>query len=159
MAKDDQEQSGNKDADPRKAVARELWERLGKSRPGPTNADLVYIARFVPLLSTAAVKTLLNHPLTVDELKELIQHVPKAQEIACKRLLELPSSEVKEEDLKFAFAETKSLHVAKVLLKRFPSNANLGLIERTTDELSDLIAKIRAQETTSTIMKEIDRKL
>jgi len=159
MAKAQQEKGGKQERDPRLDLARDLWERLGKSRPGPTNDELLYIARFVPLLSKVAVKTLLARTLTVAELKSLIQHVPKAQEAAAKRLLEMPASELSEEDIKFVFTETKSPEVGMVLLKRYPSNGNLGLVERTTDQLGDLVTQIREQEPTSVILKEIDRKL
>jgi hypothetical protein len=159
MSKATQESGGNKNEDPRLALARELWERLGKSRPGPSIENLIFIARFVPLLSMAAIKTLLTRSLTVSELKELVQHVPRAKEVATKKLLELPPEQLTEDDLKFVFTETRHPEVGKVLLKRFPSNGNLGLAERTTDDLKELIDKLRVQETTSVVLREIDRRL
>jgi hypothetical protein len=151
--------SESKKADPRKDKARELWERLAKSRPGPDNKDLIYLARFVPLLATAAIKTLLNRKLTIEELKELIQHAPKAKELATKRALELGPDEIGEEDLRFIVTQTRSVDAAKMLLKRFPFDTNLGLVERSIPELLSAIEKMRSQPTTSSIMKEIDRVL
>lgn len=151
--------SPSKKNDVQKELARELWERLAKSRPGPDNKDLIYLARFVPPLSSAAVKTLLNRKLTLDELKELIQHVPKARDAATKLLLKTYTDSLTEEDLRFLFTQTRSTEVGKYLLKKFPNDANLGLIERTTEELKDVIEKMRQQEPTKSVLREIDRKL
>lgn len=144
---------------PEKALARELWERLAKSRPGPSNKDLMYLARFVPSLSNAAVKTLLNRSLTLEELKELIQHVDHARTAATKVAIKSFGDELTEEDLRFIFSQTKSVEIGKYLLKKYPNDANLGLVERTTEELKDVVEKMRQQEPTKAIMKEIDRKL
>lgn len=151
--------SESKKNDPRLETARELWERLAKSRPGPDTADLIYLARFVPLLSTAAVKTLLNRRLTMEQLRELIQHAPKGKEAATKKVLELPPEEVSEDDLKFVFNQTKIPEVGRLLLKRFPTDTNIALVERTTDQLKEIIEKMKAQEGTRAIMREIDRRL
>lgn len=142
-----------------KALAKELWERLAKSRPGPSNKDLMYLARFVPLLSTAAVKTLLGRSLTLEELKELIQHVPKSQESATKLLVKVYGEELTEDDLRFIFTQTKSIEIGKYLLKKYPNDANLGLAERMTDDLIEVVEKMRKQEPTKAILREIDRKL
>ncbi len=159
MSEDGSESSPKKESDPRKALARDLWERLAKSRPGPDNKDLIYLARFVPLLSSAAVKTLLGRKLDLEELKELIQHVPKAREAATKIAIKQHSDEITEEDLRFFFTQTKSAEIGKYLLKKHPNDANLGLVERTVDDLKPVVAKMRQQEPTKTIMREIDRKL
>ncbi|MCA9083418.1 MAG: hypothetical protein KDA81_05155 [Planctomycetaceae bacterium] len=149
-----------KAVDPRKKeLAKQLWERLAKSRPGPDNKDLLYIARFVPLLASGAIKTLLTRKLSVDELKELIQYVPKARDIAIKLYLQMGVENAEEEDLRFILSHSASLDAAKVLLKRFPSDPNLILVERTVEELKDVVAKIRKQELTRAVMKEIDRVL
>ena len=142
----------------KKQLAKELWERLAKSRPGPDNKDLMFLARFVPLMSTAAAKTLLTKKLTLDELKELIQYVPKAKEAATKLALKM-GSELEEDDVRFIFTQTKSSEVGKFLLKRFPNDANLGLVERTVDDLTDFVAEVRDREPTKTVLREIDRKL
>ena len=148
-----------KKVDPRKQIARELWERLAKSRPGPDNKDLIFLARFVPLLSTSATKTMLARKLNLEEIKELLQHVPIAKEAATKLALKLPPDEITEEDLRFVFTQSRSVEVAKVLLKRYPNDANLGLIERTIDVMADVIAKMRQQEPTRDVLREIERKL
>ena len=149
-----------KKADPKKQEkARELWERLAKSRPGPDNKDLIYLARFVPALGKAALKTLLSRKLNIEELKELIQHAPKARDAATKLALEKHTADLTEEDLRFIFTQTKSHDAAKLLLKRYPHDANLGLIERTSPELQDAIDQVKARETTVSVMKEIDRVL
>ncbi len=50
---DESSASAPKKVDPaKKEIALQLWERLGKSRPGPDNKDLIFIARFVPLLTS-----------------------------------------------------------------------------------------------------------
>jgi hypothetical protein len=145
--------------DPRKKIARDLWERLAKSRPGPDNADLIFLARFVPLLSSSATKTLLGRKLTMDEVKELLQHVPKAKEATTKLVLKMPPEDVNEEDLRFVFSHSRSVDAARALLKRFPNDSNLGLVERTIDDLKDVIAKMREQEPTKFVRREIERKL
>ena len=142
-----------------KATAKELWERLAKSRPGPDKKDLMYLARFVPLLSSSASKTLLSKKLTLDELKDLIQYVPKARDAAAKQALKLGGDVLTEDDLRFLFTQTKSLDVGRYLLKKYPNDANIGLIDRTTPELKDTIEELRARESTKEIMAEIDRKL
>lgn len=142
-----------------KIKARELWERLGRSRPGPDNKDLLFVARFVPSLASSAVKTLFQRELNVEELKELIQHVPKAQDAATKMLLKRPESEVTEEDLRFVATHTKSPEAARLLLKRFPNDAVLGFVERTIDGLQELVDKIRSREATRNVMREIERLL
>ncbi len=159
MSEEGAESSPKKDSDPRKAIARDLWERLAKSQPGTDNKDVIYLSRFVPLLSSAAVKTLLGRKLTLDELKELIQHVPKAREAATKIAIKQFSDDLTEEDLRFFFTQTKSADIGKYLLKRFPNDANLGLAERTLDDLKPAVAKMREQEPTKTVLREIDRKL
>lgn len=151
--------SGVEKEDPKKQKARELWDRLAKSRPGPDNKDLIFLARFVPLLSSAALKTLLKRKLTLDELKELIQHAPKARDAATKLALNLDPDDVTEEDLRFIFTQTKSVDVAKLLLKRYPHDANLAFVERTVEGMKDLVEEIRKKETTSAVLKEIDRRL
>lgn len=145
--------------DPRKELARQLWERLAKSRPGPDNKDLIYLARFVPLLSSVAVKTLFGRKLSLEELKELIQHVPKARDAATKLTIKTYGDELTEEDLRFMFSQTHSIEIGKYLLKKYPNDANLGLAERTVDDLKELVARIREQEPTKTVLREIDRKL
>lgn len=142
-----------------KANAKKLWERLAKSRPGPDKKDLMYLARFVPLLSSSASKTLLNKKLTLDELKELIQYVPKARDAAAKQALKLGGDVLTEDDLRFLFSQTKSVDVGRYLLKKYPNDANMGLVERTTGELKEIVTELRARETTKEVMKEIDRKL
>lgn len=142
-----------------KEAARQLWERLAKSRPGPDNKDLMYLARFVPLLSSSASKTLLSRKLTLDELKELIQYVPKAKEAATKLALKMGTDVLTEEDLRFIFSQTKAVDVGKYLLKKYPNDANMALVERTVDDLSDLVEKMRGLEATKSVMREIDRKL
>lgn len=145
--------------DPRKQIARELWERLAKSRPGPDNKDLIFLARFVPLLSSSATKTLLGRKLNMDEIKEILQHVPKAKEIATKMVLKMPPGEVTEEDLRFVFSNSRSVDAAKILLKRYPNDANMGLIERNIDDLKEVIERMRKQEPTKSVLREIERKL
>ncbi len=148
-----------KRSDPRKAVAKDLWERLAKSRPGPDNKDLLYIARLVPALSSAAVKTLLARKLNLEELKELIQHVDSARTAATKLAVKSFGDELTEEDLRFIFSQTKSVDIGKYLLKKYPNDANLGLVERSIDDLQDVVDKMRKQETTKNVLREIDRKL
>lgn len=143
----------------KKELAQQLWERLAKSRPGPDNKDLIYIARFVPLLSSGAVKTLLGRKLSLTELKELIEHVPKAKDGAAKLALQLPAEELGEDDLKFIVTQTHSVDAAKALLKRFPSDLNLALVENNVDGLQEIIDKMRRQESTRDVLREIDRKL
>ena len=142
-----------------KEAAKQLWERLAKSRPGPDNKDLMYLARFVPLLSSSASKTLLGRKLTLAELKELIQYVPKAKDAAAKQALKMGSDVLTEEDLRFIFVQTRSPDVGKYLLKKYPNDANLGLVERTVDELGGVVEKMRTLESTKNVMREIDRKL
>ena len=156
---DDGSAAAPKKNDPKKEAARELWDRLRKSRPGPDNKELIYLARFVPLLSTVAAKTLLTRKLNIEELKELIQHVPKAQEAATKVILKTYADVLSEDDLRFIFTQTKSVDVAKFLLKQFPNDANLGLVERNAEGLKDSVEKIRQLEPTKTVLREIDRKL
>lgn len=156
---EDSSASPPKKVDPRKQIARDLWERLAKSRPGPTNEDLIFLARFVPLLSSSATKTLLGRKMKMEEIKELLQHVPKAKEATTKLVLKMPPEEVTEEDLRFVFTQSRSLDAAKILLKRFPNDANLGLIERTIDDLNPVIEKMRKQEPTKLVLREIERKL
>ncbi|MDG1898187.1 MAG: hypothetical protein P8J37_25065 [Fuerstiella sp.] len=145
--------------DPKKEIARELWDRLRKSRPGPDNKELIFLARFVPMLSTVAAKTLLTRSLNMEELKELIQYVPKAQEAATKLALKNGADNLSEDDLRFIFTQTKSVEVAKFLLKQFPNDANLSLVERNVEALKDSVEKIRQLEPTKTVLREIDRKL
>lgn len=159
MSKPGSESQDTAAKDPRRETARQLWERLGKSRPGPSNNDLIYLARFVPLLATSAIKTLFARTLSVAELKELVQHVPRAQELAVKRLIENFADQVSEDDLRFVLTETKIPEVAKLLLKRFPTDSNLNLVDRTTESLKDSVVKLRTMETTAAIMKEIDKRL
>lgn len=159
MAEGESAAPATEKSDPQKALARELWERLAKSRPGPSNKDLMYLARFVPSLSNAAVKTLLNRTLTLDELKELIQHVDHARTAATKVAIKSFGDELTEDDLRFIFSQTKSAEIGKYLLKKYPNDANLGLVDRTSDELKDVVEKMRQQEPTKAVMKEIDRKL
>ena len=146
-------------SDPKKDVARDLWDRLRKSRPGPDNKELIYLARFVPMLSTVAAKTLLTRSLNIEELKELIQHVPKAQEAAAKLALKNGADSLSEDDLRFIFTQTKSVDVAKLLLKQHPNDSNLALVERNVEALKDSVEKIRQLEPTKTVLREIDRKL
>jgi hypothetical protein len=157
---DDGPVSAPKKADPaKKEVAQQLWERLAKSRPGPDNKDLMFLARFVPLLSSGAVKTLLGRKLTLAELKELIEHVPKAREGAIKMALALSSEQLGEDDLRFILTHSKSVEVAKHLLKRFPTDSTLILVENNVDGLKDVIEKMRQMESTRDVLREIDRKL
>ena len=156
---EDASASPPKKNDSQKALAKELWERLAKSRPGPDNKDLLYLARFVPSLSGAATKTLLSRKLNLEELKELIQHVPKARDAAVKLAVKTFADELTEEDLRFIFSQTRSAEIGKYLLKKFPNDANLGLVERTIDDLTDVVEKMRQQEPTKSVLREIDRKL
>lgn len=142
----------------KKKIARELWERLARSRPGPDHKDLMFLARFVPLLSSSAAKTLLGKTLTLEELKELIQYVPKAKDAAIKQALKM-GSDLSEDDVRFIYTHSKSEEVGKYLLKKYPNDANLSLVERTTEGLKDLVAEIREREPTGTVLREIDRKL
>lgn len=143
----------------KKELAQHLWERLGKSRPGPEIKDLIFIARFVPMLSSSAVKTLMGRKLSLAELKELIEHVPKATESAAKLALQLYQDELEEDDLKFLVSEARSTDAAKMLLKRFPSDPNLNLIDNTIDSLKDAVKKVREQEPTRDVLRDIERKL
>ena len=143
----------------KKDLARQLWERLAKSRPGPDNKDLVYLARFVPLLAMGAIKTLLSRKLTLDELKELIQHVPKAQEGAVQMAIKVYGDELTEDDLRFMVTNSRLPEVAKYLLQRFPTDLNLIQVENTVDGMSEYIQQIRNQEQTRDIMREIDKRL
>ncbi|MEZ6124072.1 MAG: hypothetical protein R3C49_12980 [Planctomycetaceae bacterium] len=145
--------------DPRKETAKVLWERLAKSRPGPDNKDLMFLSRFVPLLSKSAVKTLLNRKLTMEELKELIQHVPMAKEAATKLALKQYADDISEEDLRFIFSQTRYPDVGRLLLKRYPNDANLGLVDRNCEELKELVVRIREQEPTKNVLRDIDRLL
>ncbi len=157
---DDGSASVPKVADPaKKEVARLLWERLARSRPGPDNKELIFLARFVPLLSSGAVKTLLGRKLSLLELRELVQYVPKSRESAAKLVLQMSADELTEDDLKYFLTHTKSEEIAKQLLKRFPLDANLSHVESTIDTLKDLIEKIRQQERTRDVLREIERKL
>lgn len=142
----------------KKELAKELWERLAKSRPGPDIKDLLFLARFVPLLSSPAAKTLLTKKLNLDQLKELIQYVPKAKDAAVKLALKM-SSELDEDDIRFIFTQSKSPEVGKYLLKKYPNDANIGLVDRTIDELKDLVEEMKNKESTKNILREIDRKL
>ena len=148
-----------KPTEAQKEIARELWERLAKSRPGPTIKDLMFLARFVPVLSSSAVKTLLSRDLTLEDLKELIQHVPKAQEKATKQIIKKFGEDLTEDDLRFIFSQTKSVEIGKYLLKKYPNDANLGLAERTCEELKETVEQMRQQEPTKAILREIDRRL
>ncbi len=143
----------------KKELAQQLWERLGKSRPGPDNKDLIFLARFVPLLSSGAVKTLLGRKLNLTELRELIEHVPKAREGAVKLVLQMPIEDLSEDDLRFMLTHTRAPEVAKLLLKRYPSDLNLIQVENAVDTLKELVEKIRQQEPTRDVLREIDRKL
>ena len=145
--------------DPQKKVkARALWERLANSRPGASNKDLLYLARFVPVLSTAAVKTLFTRKLSTDELKELVQHVPRAQDAAVKVALKNVDA-LSDDDLRFLITHTKSKEVARVLLKRNSGDAVIAFLERTVPELESSLQEIRQKELTSVVLKEIDRVL
>lgn len=143
----------------KKKLAKELWERLAKSRPGPDSKDLMFLARFVPLLSGSAAKTLLSKKPTLSELKELIQYVPKARDAAIKAALKLGTDKLDEDDVRFLFTQSKSPEVGKFLLKKYPNDANIGLVERTIDDLEDFVAAIREKEPTKNVLREIDRKL
>ena len=138
--------------------ARELWERLAKSRPGPDNKDLLYLARFVPLLSGAGVKMLLTRSLSFAELKELIQHVPSARDAAVDLALTNPDT-LSEDELRFLVTQTSSVEAAKVLLRKNPGNAVLSFVERTVEQLKDAVEKIRQKEQTSEVLREINRAL
>lgn len=142
----------------KQAKAKQLWERLANSRPGPDNKDLLYLARFVPILSSAAVKTLLSRKLSVAELKELVQHVPKAQDAAIKAILKKADS-LSEDDLRFLITHTKSKDAARVLLQRNSGNAVIAFLERTVEGIRDTLEQIKQKEQTSAVLKEIDRVL
>lgn len=154
-----EQQPSEATVDPKKLLARELWARLAKSRPGPTTEELIYLARFVPLLSKSAIKTLAGRTLALDDLKELIQYVPKAKDLAIKMALKLGADALNEEDMRFLFTQSKAPEIGKALLKKYPNDANIGLVERTTDELAEYIGKMKEQEPTKTVLREIDRKL
>ncbi|MBL8818289.1 MAG: hypothetical protein JNL58_19840 [Planctomyces sp.] len=157
---DESSASAPKKVDPaKKELALQLWERLGKSRPGPDNKDLIFIARFVPLLTSGAVKTLLARKLALSEIKELAEHVPRAQEGVIKLVTQMTPDELSEEDLRFFFTHTKSVDIARMLLKRFPTDQNLALVEGRTDALKEAIEKMRLQEKTRDLMREIERRL
>ena len=159
MADDVSASQPKKYTDADRETAKQLWERLAKSRPGPDNKDLLYLARFVPLLSSSASKTLLGRKLSLAELKELIQYVPKAKDAAAKQALKMGTDVLTEDDLRFIFTQTKSPDVGKYLLKKYPNDANLGLVERMVDELAGVVEKMRTLEGTKNVMREIDRKL
>ena len=142
----------------KKARARELWERLANSRPGPANQDLIYLARFVPLLSKAAVKSLVSRKLSVSELKELVQHVPRAQDAAVKAAMKKVDSP-SEDDLKFLVTHARSKEAALALLERNPGDGVIGFIERNLPDLSGELDAIREKEQTSVVLREIDRLL
>ena len=142
----------------KKANARELWERLAKSRPGPNNKDLLYLARFVPLLSASAVKTLMTRSLSFEDLKELIQHVPKARDAAVQLALKDPAS-LSEGDLRFLVTQTQSVEAARLLIRRNPGNAVLGFVERNIEQLRDVVEEVRQKEQTTDVLREIDRVL
>jgi len=141
-----------------KVKARALWERLANSRPGPDNKELLYLARFVPALSTAATRTILTRKLGIDELKELVQHVPKSRDAAVKAALN-NTDNLSEDDLRFLITHTKSKEAAKVLLKRNSGNSVIAFLERTIEELQDSLEEIKQKELTSVVLKEIDRVL
>ena len=153
------ENATTKTTDSQKELAKELWERLAKSRPGPTIKDLMFLARFVPALSSSAAKTLLGRDLSLEQLKELIQHVPKARDKATRLIVKKYGEDLTEEDLRFIFTQTKSLEIGKYLLKKYPNDANLSLTERTCEELKGVVEQMRKQETTKSILREIDRRL
>jgi len=145
--------------DPRKkARARELWERLAKSRPGPANKDLIYLARFVPVLSRAAVKSLITRKLSVEELKELVQYVPIARDAAIKAALKKADS-LSEDDLRFLIIHTKSKEAARVLLERNPGDGVIAFVERMVPELEGTLEDMKQQELTAAVLREIDRML
>jgi hypothetical protein len=145
--------------DPRKkARARELWERLAKSRPGPANKDLIYLARFVPVLAKAAVKSLISRKLNVDELKELVQYVPIARDAAVKAALKKPDS-LSEDDLRFLIIHTKSKEAAGILLERNPGDGVIAFVERSVPELDGKLEDMKQQELTAGVLREIDRVL
>ena len=156
---DDGSPAKSSKVDPRKKErARQLWERLANSRPGPDNKDLLFLARLVPLLSTAAVKTLLNRSVSVEELRELVQHVPKARDAAVTMLLKR-IDELSEEDLRFIITQTKSRDAARILIRRNPGDAVLSFVERTVDDMKDIVEAVRKKEATSAVLREIDRLL
>ncbi len=145
--------------DPRKkAKARDLWERLAKSRPGPENKDLIYLARFVPVLSKAAVKSLITRKLSVEELKELVQYVPRARDAAVKAALKKADS-LSEDDLRFLIIQTKSTEAAKELLERNPGDGVIAFVERNIPEMEGTLEDVKNQELTSAVLREIDRVL
>ena len=118
----------------------------------------MFLARFVPLLSTAAVKTLLNRSVSISELKELIRHVPKAHDAAIKVMLSR-ADELTEDDLRLLVTETKSPEIARLLIKRNPGDAVLGFVERTIESMKEYVDGIRKKESTSNVLREIDRLL
>jgi hypothetical protein len=142
----------------KKARARELWERLAKSRPGPANKDLIYLARFVPVLSKAAVKSLMTRKLSIEELKELVQHVPIARDAAVKASLKKADS-LSEDDLRFLIIHTKSKEASRVLLERNPGDGVIAFVERMVPELEGTLEEIKQQELTAAVLREIDRLL
>lgn len=145
--------------DPRKkAKARDLWERLAKSRPGPENKDLIYLARFVPVLSKAAVKSLMTRKLSVEELKELVQYVPRARDAAVKAALKKADS-LSEDDLRFLIIHTNSTAAAKELLERNPGDGVIAFVERNIPEMQGTLEDMKNQELTSAVLREIDRLL
>ena len=141
-----------------KAKARALWERLANSRPGPDNKELMYLARFVPVLSAAAIKTIFTRKPNVAELRELVQHVPKAREAAVKAALKNADG-LSDEDLRFLITYTKSKEAATVLLKRNSGNSVIAFLERTMEEMQGSLDEIKNKELTSAVLKEIDRVL
>jgi len=156
---DDPLSARSESVDPKKkAKARDLWERLANSRPGPTNQDLIYLARFVPLLSKAAVKSLVSRKLSVSELKELVQHVPRAQDAAVKAAMKKVDS-LSEDDLKFLVTHARSKKAALALLQRNPGDGVIGFIERNLPDLASELDVVREKEQTAAVLREIDRVL
>ncbi len=152
-------ESPSNQTDPRrKARARELWQRLLDSRPGPTNGDLIYLARFVPLLSRVAIRSLFSRRLSVEELRELVQHVPKARSAAVKAALKKVDS-LSDDDLRFLIIHTKSKEAAQALIERSPTDAVIAFVERTVEELQGTFEELKKKELTSVVMREIDRTL
>ena len=158
MSGDARESSSGK-TDPRKKErARELWERLARSRPGPDNRDLIYIARFVPVLSKAAIKSLFTRKLSIEELKELVQHVPRARDAAVKAALKKIDS-LSEDDLRFLVTQAKSQDAARALLERNSGDGVIAFVERTIEEFQGKLEDLKKKELTSNVLREIDRLL
>ncbi len=97
-----------------------------------------------------AVKTLLSRKLTLSEIRELAEHVPRAQEGVIKQVTQMTAEELSEDDLRFFFTHTKAVDIAKMLIKRFPTDQNLSLIESRIDALKEVIDRMRTQERTRT---------